>query len=223
MKGLNKAAEEKIIKTMAAAEKNNMSVYYADKKEDVLPIVRSLINKGDKITVGGSMSLFETGVIDLLKSGDYVYYDRYEEGLTPEKIREIYVKAFDCDVYFSSTNAITVNGELYNTDGNGNRVAAMIYGPKSVILIVGKNKIVENIDEAVLRMKTVAAPKNCMRLNCKTYCAERGECVSLLKENPYLCDGCGTDGRICCDYTVMAHQRHKNRIKIVFVGEDVGY
>lgn len=214
---------EMIKRTMEAVRKNNMCAYFAETKDEVNHIIESIINEGDSVAVGGSMSLFECGVIEFLRSGKYDFLDRYKEGLTAEEIRDIYVRSFGCDVYFSSVNAITENGELYNVDGTGNRVAAMIYGPKSVILVVGKNKIVKDIDEAVIRVKKVASPKNSARLNCNTYCQNKGMCISLENPDSTISDGCGGDNRICCDYVIMAKQRIKDRIKIIFVNEDVGY
>lgn len=122
-----------------------------------------------------------------------------------------------------STNALTENGELYNVDGNSNRVAALLYGPKSVIVVCGINKIVKNIDEAIKRVKTIAAPHNTIRLGIETPCGKTGECVSLRKENPEFCDGCHGDTRICCNYVVSAQQRHIDRIKVIIIGEEYGY
>ena len=122
-----------------------------------------------------------------------------------------------------STNALTENGELYNVDGNSNRVAALLYGPKSVIVVCGINKIVKNIDEAIKRVKTIAAPQNTIRLGIETPCGKTGKCVSLRKENPELCDGCHGDTRICCNYVVSAQQRHIDRIKVIIIGEEYGY
>ncbi|MBR0141001.1 MAG: LUD domain-containing protein, partial [Ruminococcus sp.] len=127
------------------------------------------------------------------------------------------------DVFISSANAITEHGVVYNVDGNSNRIAAIAFGPKSVIIIAGYNKIVANLEEAEIRVKKEAAPPNCVRLNCDTYCAEKGECVSMNKSGRQIYDGCGGDGRICCNYLISAHQRHKGRIKVIIVGEELGY
>ena len=106
---------------------------------------------------------------------------------------------------------------------NSNRVAAILYGPKSVVVVCGVNKLVKNIDEAVERVKTKAAPPNTVRLGIDTYCAKAGQCVSMNKENPELCEGCHGDGRICCNYVVCAQQRHVNRIKVIIINEELGY
>ena len=216
-----KVIEKRINKTGENLKKNNMEFYYAPTKDDVKEIVKSLINKGDVITNGGTMTMAECGLCELLESPEYQYLDRSK--YAPDEIPELYRKAFFADVYISSSNAITEDGVLYNVDGNSNRIAAIAYGPKSVIIIAGYNKIVKNLEQAEIRVKTDSAPPNCVRLDCKTYCAETGECVSFSKADRQMTDGCSGDGRICCNYLISAHQRHKGRIKVIIVGEELGY
>ncbi len=211
--------EEKIKKTMLSLKKNNILPFYVETKTEVVPLIESLIKEGDTVAVGGSMSLFETGVIELLRSGKYTFLDRYVENLQRADIDEIYRKSYYADCYFCSSNAVTVNGELYNVDGNSNRISAIAYGPKSVIMVVGINKIVENIDEAVLRVKNIAAPLNTKRLSCDTYCAKNGHCV----KNDTSYEGCDSPGRICCSRLICDKQRVKDRIKVILVGESLGY
>jgi len=211
--------EEKIKQTMEALEKNNMSAFYVETKAEVVPLIESLIKEGDTVAVGGSMSLFETNVIELLRNGNYNFLDRYAKDLQPADIEEIYRESYRADCYLCSTNAVTVDGELYNVDGNSNRVSAIAYGPKSVIMVVGINKIVENIDEAVLRVKNIAAPLNAKRLSCDTYCAKTGHCV----KNDSSYDGCRSPGRICRSRLICDEQRVKGRIKLILVGETLGY
>lgn len=213
--------EKRIQKTGENLQKNNMEFYYAETKNDVLPIVESLIKKGDTITNGGTVTMAECGLSELLKSSDYNYLDR--TGKSREEVEEIYIKAYSADVYISSSNAITENGVLYNVDGNSNRISAIAYGPKSVIIIAGYNKIVKDLKEAEIRVKREAAPINCVRLDCNTYCKEKGECVSLSKPERQFSDGCSGDGRICCNYLISAQQRQKGRIKVIIVGEVLGY
>ena len=213
--------EQYIETTMKNLEKNGMKPYYAETKEDVLPLVKSLLQKGDSVSHGGSVTLAQCGVYDLLANGDYDYIDRSK--YTPENMREAYLKAFGCDTYLTSSNAVTERGELYNVDGNSNRVACIVYGPKQVIMVVGKNKIVPDINAAITRVKEKAAPPNCVRLGIPSACSKLGKCVSLTKENPYMCDGCAADTRICCNYVVSAKQRQKDRIKVIIVNEELGY
>lgn len=213
--------DKSIEKTMQNLEKNNMQPFYVESAKDVVPLVKTLVAPGESVANGGSETLIQTGVMELLESGDYDFIDRRQA--TPETIHDCYVRAFGCDSYFCSSNAITENGELYNVDGNSNRVACIVYGPKQVIIVAGRNKIVPDLNAAIHRVKTVAAPLNTKRLHCATYCEKENKCVSLLNEAPALCEGCTSDGRICCNYVVSARQRHKNRIKVILVGENLGY
>ncbi len=211
-----------IQKTMANLEKNNMKVFFVETKEEVVPLIKTLIKEGESISNGGSESLKQCGVFDLVKNGKYDFIDR--SGLEGEAVRDAYIRAFGCDTYLCSSNAVTENGELYNVDGNSNRVACIVYGPRQVIMVVGKNKIVKDIDEAVKRVKTCAAPPNTVRLSLSTPCSKTGKCVSLMtKENSLMPEGCASEHRICCSYVVSARQRHKDRIKVIIVNEDLGY
>jgi len=215
--------DKRISKVTKSLEKNNMQVHYVEAKEAVSQKVVELLSEGDTVAVGGSMSIFECGVIDLLHSGKYKFLDRYEEGLSRDGIEKIYIDSFSADAYICSSNAVTENGELYNVDGNSNRVAAICYGPKSVIIVVGYNKIVRDLDAAVKRVKSIAAPANCDRLSCESYCRGKGECMSFLSDNPDMASGCSGVNRICCNYVVSAYQRKKDRIKVIIVGEELGY
>lgn len=214
--------EKYIETTMENLERNNIKPFYVEKREDVVPLIKTLLKKGESISCGGSVTLHECEVdTKILKSGDYDFIDR--SGLQGEELREAYGKAFMCDTFFTSSNAVTERGELYNVDGNSNRVACIVYGPRQVIMVVGKNKIVPNINAAVERVKKSAAPPNTVRLSCDTPCAKLGECVSLSNENAFICDGCHSESRICCNYVISAQQRHKDRIKVIIVNENLGY
>ena len=199
-------------RTAEALRRNNFFCESAESAEEALEILSDLLSPDDTVAVGGSMTLFEAGVIDLLRDGPYHFLDRYEKGLTPEQIREIYLKSFSANVYLTSTNAVTEKGELYNVDGNGNRVAAMLYGPESVIVVIGYNKIVKNLEEAKARVEEIAAPANAVRLNMGTPCTETGKCMNCMSEN-----------KICADTVIMGRQRIKNRVKVILVGEELGY
>ncbi|MBE6737788.1 MAG: lactate utilization protein [Ruminococcus sp.] len=211
-----------IEKTMQNLEGNNMKPYFCNTSSEALELVKSLLKEGSTVATGGSMTLRETGVEELLRSGAYNFIDR-AKATTPEETEEVFLSAFRVDTYLMSTNALTEEGVLYNVDGNSNRVAALLYGPKSVIIVCGYNKIVKNMDEAVYRMKTVAAPLNTKRLATGSYCESAGKCMSLLKDSPELCDGCKGAGRICCNFVVSAQQRKKDRIKVIIVGEELGF
>lgn len=204
--------ETRINNTIQALNKNGMNGYLVAGKEELILKILELTNEGDTVSCGGSMSLFETGVMEHLRSGRYKFLDRYAEGLSQEDIKKIYRDAFSSDVYFVSTNAITENGELYNVDGTGNRVAAMLYGPDKVIIIAGANKIVKNMDEAILRNERICAPINCKRLDRTTPCAQIGHCMN-----------CNSPERICNEYTIIRKQRDVDRIHIIFINDDFGY
>ena len=211
--------EEKVLKTMKALEKNNMKPFYVETKEDVIPLLNELLADNETVSCGGSVTLSECGILDYLRKGNFVFLDRYKENLTREEINDIFKKSFFCDTYFTSTNAITEQGQLYNVDGNSNRISAIAFGPKSVIVIAGINKIVKDIDEAVLRVKNVVAPKNAARLSMDTYCAKAGHCVV----NDASYGGCTSKDRICCSRLICDQQRIKDRIKVILVGEEIGF
>lgn len=209
-------------KTMVALEKNNMTALYAETAEAARALALSLIPEGAVCASGGSVTLVETGIIDALKNGRYDYIDRGAPNLTQAEREAAMARAMHADVYLSSANAVTENGELYQVDGNSNRVSALLYGPKKVIIVAGVNKLVRDLDAAVLRVKTVAAPKNAKRLSCETYCAHTGHCVSLDRDGG-MTDGCDSPARICANYVVMARQRHAGRVTVILVGEELGY
>lgn len=209
---------------MSNLEGNNMKPFFCESSQEAKELAMSLIKKGDTVGNGGSETLKQTGVISALKErADITYLDRSASGISAEEAAEIGKKSLFADVYLMSTNALTLSGELYNVDGNSNRVAALLYGPESVVVVCGVNKIVRNLDEAVKRVKSVAAPKNTQRLHTGSYCEASGECMSLSKDGGFMCDGCNGKGRICCNYVVSAQQRHKNRIKVIIVNESLGY
>ena len=205
-------SELRVKRTMENLEKNNMEAFYVEDETKVLDKVKELINDGDTVSVGGSATLSETGVIDYLRCGKYNFLDRYAEGLSPLDLKEVFRKSFFANAYFTSSNALTENGELYNVDGNGNRVAAMIYGPDKVIVIVGVNKIVADSDAAIERNRNFSAPANAMRLNRDTPCTKVGYCMD-----------CNSKDRICNNYVLIGRQGVKGRIKVIIVGKDLGY
>ncbi len=214
---------EQIKNTIEALKKNNMLPFYAEKKEDIMPIIKELIKEGDSVAFGGSVTLDSIGSVEELRNGNYDIIDRYKSDISPEERIKCFKKAFTADVFLTSTNALTVKGELVNVDGNGNRVAAMIYGPDSVIVVAGINKLVKNSEEGFERIKKIAAPKNCVRLGIESYCYYKGSCMALCDSEHSLSDGCKAQGRICCDYVVQGYQRAKDRIKVIICGEALGY
>ena len=204
--------EQKILRTIEALNKNNMNGYLVNTKEELIEKIKELVKENSTVACGGSMSLFETGIIDHLRSGRYNFLDRYKEGLSKEELTQLFKESFFADAYFASSNAVTEDGKLYNVDGNGNRVAAMLFGPEKVILVVGVNKIVKNIDEAVIRNKEISAPTNAKRLNKMTPCTKVGYCMD-----------CKSNDKICREFTVISSQGNKDRIHVIFMNENIGY
>lgn len=215
--------DKRIARTMKNLEKNNMQAHYVETKVAAVEKVKELLREGELIGVGGAQTLFECGIIDVLRTGNYKFLDRYAQGITREQLNQVFIESFSADSYICSANAITENGELYNVDGNSNRVAAICFGPKSVLIVAGCNKLVKNLEAAVSRVKTFAAPSNAARLSCGTYCNEKGECMALGRKDEEMSSGCSSPDRICCNYVVSAYQRHKHRIKVILVGEELGY
>ncbi len=209
---------------LAGLEKNNMQGIYVPCISDICPTIKEMLFDNCIITAGGSMSLKESGVWELISAPQYNFADRSRAGITPQEQQEAFKTAIGCDFFFCSTNAITENGELINVDGFCNRISSIAFGPKKVIMVVGANKIVKNVEEGLLRIKRVAAPKNCVRLGIDSPCAKLGHCASLEKsDNPYITDGCAQAGRICCNYLISGYQREKNRITVILCGEELGY
>ena len=203
--------EVKINRTLESLRKNNMESFLINTHEELISKIEELVDADSKVSFGGAMTLFETKVMEHLRSGRYELLDRYKEGLTQKEIKEIFRESFFCDAYFTSTNAITEKGELYNVDGNGNRVAAMLYGPDKVIVIAGINKIVKDINEAIHRVENIAAPANAKRLDKKTPCTVTGKCMN-----------CSSPERICREYTVI-RKPVPNRIFVLLLNKEYGY
>lgn len=212
------AMEMRIRRTMEALEKNNMNAYFAPTSADAVRLAETLLSDGDTISCGGSVTLDASGVKALMRSGRYKFLDR-EAAETEEERQVIYRAAFSADAYLTSTNALTEAGELYNVDGNGNRVAAMLFGPKRVLVFAGYNKIVRDLDAAADYVRGIATPANALRLSMDTPCTHAA-CPGTGRA---LCAGCRADTRICALYTVMARQRVKGRVHVIIIGEEIGY
>jgi len=192
-------------------EKRHMEGYYCDTVEEAKELALSLVPSDATVSFGGSVTLNETGVLEGLRNrNDITLLDR-DNANGPEEIKKIMHDALSCDYYFMSSNAITHDGELVNIDGNGNRVAALIYGPENVIIVAGMNKITKNVEEGISRTRNVAAPPNCVRLNKNTPCAVNG-----------VCGNCLTD-TICDQIVITRASRIPKRIKVILVGEELGF
>lgn len=216
--------DSRIQKTLEALESNNITAVYTPDSAAAVDYVKSRLTPGCSIRTGGSVSLAESGVLKLISDPEYNFRDRNAQGITKEEQLDIYRTTIGCDFFLCSANAVTENGEIINVDGFANRISAIPFGPKNVIMIVGRNKIVADLKEGFLRVKRIAAPKNSVRLGLNNPCAKLGHCVSLLKnESPDICGGCKSPSRICRNYLVSAMQAEKGRITVVIVGEELGY
>ncbi len=215
---------ENVSRVIKSLEGNNIDAVYAETKAEVCEIVKNLLFEGAVITVGGSVSLKESGVWDIIDSPEYDFRDRTAAGITEEERTEAYKAAIGCDFFFCSTNALTEKGELVNVDGNANRISSIAFGPKKVIMVVGVNKLVKDIEEGLLRIKKIAAPKNAVRLNTGTPCQKLGHCIALEKSDcPAMTDGCKSPRRMCIEYLVSGFQKEKGRINVILCGETLGY
>ena len=188
-----------------------ISSSYFDNIEDLQTRVRTMIPKNSVVSWGGSETLKETGVIDILKTGDYEAIDRSSANTDEEK-RILYSKSVLSDYYFMSTNAITLDGELVNIDGSGNRVACLIHGPEKVVVIVGMNKITMDVESAIKRIQNIASPPNALRLERNTPCYRTGQCGN-----------CFSADCMCNNIVITRKSAIEGRIKVFFVAENLGF
>lgn len=199
---------QSIIKNL---KKRNMQGFYCKTKEDALKKVLELIPEQSSIGYGGSVTLEQTGILNALKNGNYNVIER-EKYNTPELQRELSGKIAMSDFFLMSTNAMSMDGELVNIDGRGNRVCYLIYGPQNVIVVAGWNKIETDLEGAIKRARNVAAPPNCIRLNKNTPCIKNGHC-----------NDCFSPDCICSQFVVTRRSSVPDRIKVILVGENLGY
>ena len=200
----NELLAKKVIKGL---ESRNMTGYYAASREEALSIALGLIDKGSSVTMGGCMSAVEIGLVDAVKSGEYKFIDR----ATMEP-REALLAGYDADVFLTSANAMTDDGILVNIDGNANRVSYIANGPKKVIVIVGMNKVCDDIDGAMKRARSVAAPTNAQRFGLSTPCSSTGTCAN-----------CKSPDTICCQFLITRYSRHAGRINVILVNDSLGF
>lgn len=204
----NDLLSQKIIKGL---ESRGMEGYYVKTKGEALAKALEIIPEGSSVSWGGSMSIAEIGLAQAMKEGNYTVYDR-ASAKSPEEKKQIELQAFGCDYFLASSNAVTEDGELVNIDGFGNRVAAIANGPKYVVMIVGMNKVVRDVESAVSRARNEAAPINAQRFDLDTPCCKTGACFD-----------CKSPETICCQFLVTRYSRPKNRIKVILVNEELGF
>lgn len=215
---------EQVKITMENLKRNNMQPMYFESSAEAVEYIKGVMPKGAVITVGGSITITETGLRTLINNGDYRLYDKGKTSLTDEQVEECNKMAIGCDFFFTSSNAVTEDGYLVNADGYGNRICPMTFGPKKVFVLVGVNKIVKDVDEGFLRIKKIAAPKNTVRLGYDTPCSRLGKCVALLKsECPKMTDGCDAEQKICRNYIVTGKQKYEDRMTVIIINENLGF
>lgn len=198
--------------TMKNLEKRHFQCHYCKTAQEAVAFASELVPAGSTVSFGGSMTFSDSGMADALKQrSDITLLDRSQAG-SPEEVKEIYHKSLNADYYFMSSNAITSEGELVNIDGTGNRLAALIYGPEHVIILAGMNKVCPTLGDAISRVKNVASPKNASRLNRNTPCASTG-----------LCGNCLSPDCICSHTVITRKSAPEKRIKVILIGESLGY
>lgn len=212
MSHLFTARENQAKSIIAAIEKRNMTGHYCATKEECLSLVLSLMPESSSVAWGGSESIKECGIPSALQeSGKYTVYDR-SRYITPAEQKQFYALAFQSDYFFMSTNAITLDGELVNIDGAGNRLSSLIFGPEHVIVVAGMNKVVANVEEGVRRTRNIASPPNTVRLNKNTPCAVTGKCGD-----------CMSPDCICNQIVITRRSRDKDRIHVILVNDNLGF
>ena len=188
----------------------HFEAYYCADRSSALEKALELIPEGASVGWGGAMSAEEIGLIDAVRSGGYHAIDR-DKVATPEERDQIMRQCLSAQVFLTGANALSLDGQMVNIDGNGNRMAAIVYGPESVIVVAGMNKVMDSLEDAVTRARTVAAPMNKQRFGAVTGCAETGVCVN-----------CKSEGCICNQILITRHCRPAGRIKFILVGEALG-
>lgn len=193
-------------------EKRNMKGYFAEDIPQLINLIKELVPENSIVGYDDSITLEESGIYSIFRNGNFIFLDKYKKDLTKEEKREIYIKNFSADTFISSANAITEDGKIFNIDGNGSRVAPIIYGPKQVIIVVGINKIVPDLDHAIHRARQTAAPLDAVRLKKNTPCVKLGYCIE-----------CHHSERICNSFVAIEGQFIKNRIKIIIIDKNIGF
>lgn len=192
--------------------KNNITSYFVNYKKELLDLLLTFIKDGTSVGCGDSVTLEQMGVFDFLRDRELIFLDKFNPSLTREEKRDIYLKNFTVDTFITGTNAVTLDGKIFNIDGNGSRVAPILYGPKQVIIVIGTNKIVADEDSAIKRVRQIAAPLDAKRLGKNTPCVSLNRCID-----------CNHNERICNDFVLITGQFIKDRIKLIIVNQELGY
>ncbi len=200
---------EKLVKNL---KRRNIEAHYCPTAQEAVAKVMELIADGSSVTWGGSMTVRDMGIPQALKDrGTLKVLDR-DVVESPEEKQQMYLRAFTADVYLSSANAISEDGVIVNIDGNGNRVAAITWGPKKVIFIIGLNKVAQDVKAAISRARSIASPINAQRFDISTPCQVDG-----------VCHNCNSPESICSYIHLLRNSRTAGRHVVVLVGENLGY
>jgi len=191
-------------------QSRHYEAYFCETKEQALEKALELIPKGATVGWGGAMSAKEIGLLDAMNNGEYNAIDR-DKTSSPEERKQAMKNCLLADVFITGANALSMDGQMVNIDGNGNRVAAIVYGPESIIVVAGMNKVVDTLESAVIRARTIAAPLNMQRFALHTPCAVTG-----------TCGNCKSEGCICNQILITRNSKPAGRIKVILVGEDLG-
>ena len=214
-KPIEQYSQIRLAELKKALVENNFEVFLADDAKEAKKVALGIIIpelKPESISWGGSMTFTASGLYDALKnSNDVKVIDTYDKSISHEEMLELRRQALLTDLFITGTNAVTESGQLVNLDMIGNRVAALTFGPKFVIVMLGRNKIVKDIKAAMDRIKNYTAPVNAMRLDKKTPCAETS-----------YCDECKSPGRICNTWTITEKSFPKGRVKVILINENLG-
>ena len=204
----HRTTAERIIKKLAI---RNMTGHYRNTAAEAVELARDLVEPGQSVTWGGSVSFSESGIKAALEADGHRMIDR-SQAATPEEQDAMWREQVGADWFFMGTNAITLDGELVNIDGNANRLALLLHGPKHVCVIAGMNKVVADVESGLKRIRTVTCPLNATRLHTGTPCELAGTCAD-----------CHAPGCMCCQEVITRHSRHDGRIHVILVGEDLGF
>ena len=198
--------------TMAGLERRNTAALFVAKGNMATKAVLEMIPQGATVGLGGSLTVKQIGLLDALHKGKYNLYDQYAKGLSPDESMQLRRKGLLADFFVTGSNALTADGRLVNLDGAGNRVAALTFGPPKVVVVVGRNKIVADVDQALDRIWNKAAPLNAKRLNRKTPCTKTAQC-----------EDCSSAERICNHLLITERQMAPGRLTVIIVNEDLGF
>ncbi len=193
-------------------KRNNMEAFYCDSSKEAVTLAMELMKDAKTVGTGGSETIRECGLLDAVKESENIHFIDRNLATTPEARKACYAETVCADYFLMSSNAITIDGELINIDGNGNRLACLMQGPEHVLVVAGMNKVVESVEAGIERIGVMAAPPNAARLSRNTPCAQTGHCMD-----------CHSKDCLCAHTVITRHSIHPGRIKVILIGEELGF